>query len=98
MFLVNHFVNVHFYVSRQRGMPGLDWQNAWHEIAFEISVDFANGVDVLSEEFEARTFEAMNAGDKSYIDWELEVFNVKSLEGDPVSAALGTLDGGDIIT
>ena len=79
-------------------MPELDWQNAWHEIAFEISVDFANGVDVLSEEFEARTFEAMNAGDKSYIDWELDVFNVESLQGDPVSTALGSLDGGDIIT
>ena len=55
-------------------------------------------MNVLSEENEARTFEAMNAGDKSYIDWELEVFNVKSLQGDPVSAALGSLNGGEIST
>ena len=40
----------------------------------------------------------MSAGDKSYIDWELEVFNVKSLQGDPVSAALGSLYGGEIST
>ena len=85
-------------MSRRRGIPVLDWQNSWHDIAFEISVDFANGVDVLSEEFAARTIEEMNADDKSYIDWELEVFNVESLQGDPVSAALESLDGGDIIT
>ena len=40
-----------------------------------------------------KTFEKMNTEFLS-MDWEIEVMNVKTLSGDPISVALGTLNGG----